>query len=53
MPWRETSPMDERVQFVADVRRAHESMTALCERHGISRKTGYQEIDDALCAPHL
>ena len=42
MPWRETSPMDERVQFVADVQRAHESMTALCERYGISRKTGYQ-----------
>lgn len=42
MPWRETSPMDERVQFVADVRRAHEPMTALCERYGISRKTGYK-----------
>src|SRR3982751_2324250 len=42
MPWSETSPMDERLQFVADVRRAHESMTALCARYGISRKTGYQ-----------
>jgi putative transposase len=34
--------MDERLQFVADVRRAHESMTALCDRYGLSRKTGYQ-----------
>ena len=42
MPWSEISPMDERLQFVADVRRAHESMTTLCERYGISRKTGYQ-----------
>jgi len=42
MPWSETSPMDERLQFVADVRRAHESMTALCDRYGISRKTGYK-----------
>ena len=42
MPWSETSPMDERMQFVADVRRAHESMTALCDRYGISRKTGYK-----------
>jgi putative transposase len=42
MPWSETSPMDERFQFVADVRRAHESMTALCDRYGISRKTGYK-----------
>ena len=42
MPWSETSPMDERMQFVADVRRAHESMTALCDRYAISRKTGYK-----------
>ena len=42
MPWSATSPMDERFQFVADVRRAHESMTALCDRYGISRKTGYK-----------
>lgn len=42
MPWNEISPMDERCQFVADVRRAHESMTALCDRYGISRKTGYK-----------
>jgi transposase InsO family protein len=34
--------MDERMQFVADVQRAHESMTALCDRYGISRKTGYK-----------
>jgi putative transposase len=42
MPWSDTSPMDERLQFVVDVRRAHESMTSLCARYGISRKTGYQ-----------
>ena len=41
MPWSETSPMDERLQFVADVRRAHESMSTLCDRYGIRRKTGY------------
>src|SRR5258705_1639108 len=42
MPWSETSPMDERFAFVADVRRAQESMTTLCARYGISRKTGYK-----------
>ena len=42
MPWSETSPMHERLQFVADVCRAHDSMTTLCDRYGISRKTGYQ-----------
>jgi hypothetical protein len=31
--------MNERFQCVADVRRAHESMTALCDRCGVSRKT--------------
>lgn len=42
MPWSETSPMDERMQFVAEAQRAHETMTALCDRYGISRKTGYK-----------
>jgi len=48
MPWSETSPMDERFQFVADVRRAHETMTALCDRYGINRKTG-DKVVRALC----
>ena len=42
MPWRETTPMDQRMQFVADARRAHEDMATLCLRYGISRKTGYK-----------
>ena len=42
MPWSETTPMDERLQFVADVRREREDMAVLCRRYGISRKTGYK-----------
>ena len=42
MPWSETTPMDERLQFVADVRRGSDEMTVLCRRYGISRKTGYK-----------
>ena len=42
MPWSETSPMNERLYFIADVQRAQESMTTLCDRYGISRKTGYK-----------
>src|SRR5688500_16424605 len=42
MPWSETTPMDERLQFVADVRRAREEMAVLCRRYGVSRKTGYK-----------
>ena len=42
MPWLETDPMMQRPQFIADVRRAHLTMTELCARYGISRKTGYK-----------
>lgn len=45
MPWRERSSMDERMQFVADHTRQLWSMTTLCDRYGISRKTGYKWID--------
>jgi putative transposase len=42
MPWLETAPMDERLQFIADARRRLYSMTELCARYGVSRKTGYK-----------
>ena len=40
--WRETDPMRERVRFVAAVDAGHESFSVLCERFGVSRKTGYK-----------
>ena len=42
MPWRETSPMQERVRFVKDCRMGLYPVSELCGRYGISRKTGYQ-----------
>src|SRR5215213_6463045 len=42
MPWSEVAVMDERLQFVADVRRELEEVAVLCRRYGISRKTGYK-----------
>ena len=42
MPWSETTPMDERLQFVADVLGELDDTSALCRRRGISRKTGYK-----------
>ncbi len=42
MPWSETSPMDERVRFVADCQRRFFTFSELCERFGVSRKTGYK-----------
>ena len=45
MPWRHTSPLDQKTQFIADYLRERLSMTELCERYGVSRKTGYKWID--------
>lgn len=42
MPWTEATPMDSRLQFVAEARRTDEPFVALCARHGIAPKTGYK-----------
>ena len=45
MPWLETAPMEQRQRFIADRVRDLYSMTELCARYGISRKTGYKWIE--------
>src|SRR5262245_57103355 len=42
MPWRTTCPMDERTRFIAARLAGEDSMSELCRRFGISRKTGYK-----------
>lgn len=42
MPWTEVKPMQQKVLFIADHLRQLGNMTELCERYGISRKTGYK-----------
>ncbi len=42
MPWRVETPMSQRMDFVEAFARGHWSMTELCARFGISRKTGYK-----------
>lgn len=42
MPWRETSPMDQRQRFVGDYYRQFVSFSELCARYGISRRAGYK-----------
>jgi putative transposase len=42
MPWRETSPMDERWEFIREYETELFTMTDLAEQYGISRKTGYK-----------
>ncbi len=44
MPWNEVLPMDERTRFLADVRSGLHTISELCRRHEISRKTGYKWI---------
>lgn len=45
MPWAETKTMDLRICFIAACLRAEEPMSRLCERYGISRKTGYKWLE--------
>jgi transposase InsO family protein len=42
MPWKETSPVTERMQFIAAYLEGNENFSELCERFGISRKQGYK-----------
>jgi putative transposase len=45
MPWDETTLMSQRVRFISDFESCQFTMTQLCERYGISRKTGYKWAD--------
>ena len=42
MPWSVATPMSQRLDFVEDAQRGLYSMTELCARSAISRKTGYK-----------
>jgi putative transposase len=53
VPWSQTTPMDQKTQFIADYLRECLSITELCELYGISRKTGYKWIERYLrLGPH-
>ena len=45
MPWNQTSPMDQRTQFIADYLRDSLTISELCALYSVSRKTGYKWID--------
>src|SRR4030042_5070809 len=44
MPWKETCPMDQRVQLVSDWLRDDYTITELSQVYGVSRKTIYKWI---------
>lgn len=48
MPWNETCTMNERIAFIKAWKRKAFSHTELCQRFGISRKTGYKWINRVL-----
>jgi putative transposase len=45
MPWNEICSMDERMKFLVEINESDDSLSALCRRFGISRKTGYKWIE--------
>ncbi len=45
MGWAETNPVNERRRFIEDHESGQWTMTELCERYGISRKTGYARLE--------
>ena len=44
MPWDERNRMNERVKFIASYLEAGEPFRCLCERFGVSRKSGYKWV---------
>ena len=45
MPWRETSPMEQRLQFIREYATELFTMTELAAQYGISPKTGYKWLE--------
>jgi len=47
MSWETKTVMEQREKFVAEATEGNDTITALCEKYGISRKTGYKWINRA------
>jgi putative transposase len=45
MPWRETSPMEQRLEFIREYETELFTMSELAAQYGISRKTGYKWLE--------
>lgn len=42
MPWKETTAMSERIDFINKVQVEEKNISAACREYGISRTTGYK-----------
>ena len=45
MPWKDTPVLDQRMSFVVAYRQGEDSLSAVCRRFGLSRKTGRKWIE--------
>ena len=45
MPWKDIQPMDQKILFISDYLRRTATISDLCQRYGISRKTGCKRLD--------
>lgn len=45
MPWKETTAMSERIEFVEKVLEEGSNVSSLCQQYGISRTTGYKWLN--------
>lgn len=45
MPWRETSPMEQRLEFIREYETELFTVTELAEQYGVSRKTAYKWLE--------
>jgi len=45
MPWLESAPVDERIQFIQDALSDRFTMSELCARYGVSRRVGYKWLE--------
>ena len=45
MPWKETTTMDQKIEFICEWRTSKYTISELCKSFGISRPTGYRLID--------
>ncbi len=45
MPWKDTPVLDQRMNFIVAHRQGEDSLSAVCRRFGVSRKTGRKWIE--------
>jgi transposase InsO family protein len=45
MPWKNVSPMDQKIAFIRDWESGQYYFNSLCQAYGVSRKTGYKIVN--------